>query len=401
MGLNSTPIANRLHIGLFGRTNAGKSSLINAITNQDIAIVSDVLGTTTDPVYKTMEILPIGPVVIIDTPGLDDDSPLGRQRIKRSYDVLKKTDVAIIVATSSQSNFKEELKLIGECKNREIPYILALNKSDLNSSANVALPKGIEFLNVSAKTGENIDKLKHKLIESSKPEVNQPPLVGDLMDKEDVILLVVPIDKAAPKGRLILPQQQVIRDILDHDGICVAVKENSLKKALTNLQRPPKMVITDSQVFKEVERLIPKDMTLTSFSILFARKNGVLKQSYNGVKAIDTIKDTDRILICEGCTHHRQCDDIGSVKIPAWIRKYTKKNPSFEFTSGVGFKEDLTPYKLVIHCGGCMLPPKEMENRLKTACLQNVKFTNYGILIAYLNGILERAVSVFKTKKYL
>lgn len=395
MDINETPRANRIHIGIFGRRNAGKSSLINAITNQDIAIVSNIKGTTTDPVYKAMELLPIGPVILIDTPGLDDNSNLGKKRVKRADDTLKKSDIALIVVSADTKDLKFELEIIEKCKKNDIPYIIVINKIDKYKDVEFDL-SGEKTIRVSAKTTENINALKD-MIANLKNNINKDiPLISDFINKKDNIILVVPIDKAAPKGRLILPQQQVIREILDCNANVTITKENSLKSVIDNMAKKPNLVITDSQVFDIVDKNLEQSIPLTSFSILFARKKGILKDSCLAIKTIENINDNDKILICEGCTHHRQCDDIGSVLIPKLIKKHTNKNPIFEFTSGIGFKEDLREYKLIVHCGGCMLNNKEVINRLKLAKLQGVPFTNYGIALAYLKGVLKRSIYIFK-----
>lgn len=388
--LNQTPSGERIHIGIFGRTNAGKSSIINALTNQNIAIVSSIKGTTTDPVLKAMEILPLGPVVIIDTPGLDDESELGKERIKKAYQMLAKTDIAIIAVDSSAGITETEEKLIYEIKSRFIPYITVYNKCDITPIDNL---KENEIA-VSALTGENINELKAK-ITTLVPEKEERVLVGDLIDKGDIIVLVVPIDEAAPKGRLILPQQQTIRDILDSGATAVVCKDTELEETLSKLAEKPRLVITDSQVFKTVSEILPKDIPLTSFSILFARYKGDLKTLVDGVKAIKNLEDGDKILIAEGCTHHRQCGDIGSVKIPRMLEKVTGKKPIYYFTSGRDFADNAGDYKLIIHCGGCMLSEKEMKSRLNAATLNNVPIVNYGVLLAYLTGILKRSLEPF------
>lgn len=389
MGMNSTPSSERVHIGIFGKRNAGKSSLINALTGQDLAIVSEVRGTTTDPVSKAMELLPLGPVVMIDTPGLDDEGELGSLRVKKGYQVLNKTDIAVLVVDGTEGMTEADEKLLARIREKEIPWIVVFHKSDL---AKPVLPEGETYLAVSSATGENIQELK-EMIARQVPDENQGRrLVGDLLQPSDFVVLVVPIDKAAPKGRLILPQQQTIRDILEADAVSIVVKENELKNTLAELGKKPKMVITDSQAFQQVAADTPEDITLTSFSILFARYKGELKPYAEGVKALETIQDGDRILISEGCTHHRQCDDIGTVKLPRWIRGYTGVEPEFSFTSGGEFPEDLSPYKLIIHCGGCMLNAREMRYRIACARDAGVPITNYGMAIAYMNGILERSL---------
>lgn len=389
MGMNSTPSSERVHIGIFGKRNAGKSSLINALTGQDLAIVSEVRGTTTDPVSKAMELLPLGPVVMIDTPGLDDEGELGSLRVKKGYQVLNKTDIAVLVVDGTEGMTEADRKLLARIRAKEIPWIVVFNKSDL---AKPVLPEGETYLAVSSTTRENIQELK-EMIARQVPDENQGRrLVGDLLQPSDFVVLVVPIDKAAPKGRLILPQQQTIRDILEADAVSIVVRENELKDTLAELGKKPRMVITDSQAFQQVAADTPEDITLTSFSILFARYKGELKPYAEGVKALETIQDGDRILISEGCTHHRQCDDIGTVKLPRWIRAYTGVEPEFSFTSGVEFPEDLSPYKMIIHCGGCMLNAREMRYRIACARDAGVPITNYGMAIAYMNGILERSL---------
>lgn len=389
MGMNSTPSSERVHIGIFGKRNAGKSSLINALTGQDLAIVSEVRGTTTDPVSKAMELLPLGPVVMIDTPGLDDEGELGSLRVKKGYQVLNKTDIAVLVVDGTEGMTEADRKLLARIRAKEIPWIVVFNKSDL---AKPVLPEGETYLAVSSTTRENIQELK-EMIARQVPDENQGRrLVGDLLQPSDFVVLVVPIDKAAPKGRLILPQQQTIRDILEADAVSIVIRENELKDTLAELGKKPRMVITDSQAFQQVAADTPEDITLTSFSILFARYKGELKPYAEGVKALETIQDGDRILISEGCTHHRQCDDIGTVKLPRWIRAYTGVEPEFSFTSGVEFHEDLSPYKMIIHCGGCMLNAREMRYRIACARDAGVPITNYGMAIAYMNGILERSL---------
>lgn len=395
MGMNETPRGERVHIALFGKRNAGKSSMINAITNQDIAIVSDVKGTTTDPVYKAMELLPIGPVVLIDTPGLDDEGNLGALRVAKTREVLSKTDIALLVLDVKESLSALEETLILELKERKIPTLLLLNKIDTvehwEEQKNVAEKTGFPVIPVSAFTGEGIDSLKNHLGERFQ-ERNEKCIVGDLIAPGDFVVLVVPIDKAAPKGRLILPQQQTIRDILDHGGISIVVRDTELADTLQQLGKPPRLVITDSQVFGKVAKIVPKDIPLTSFSILFARYKGELPDLIQGTKALEQLQDGDYILMGEGCTHHRQCDDIGTVKLPRWIKEYTKKEIHIETSSGTGFPEDLQKYSLIVHCGGCTLNEKEMKNRQQRARQQKIPMVNYGIAIAYMNGILKRSL---------
>lgn len=392
MGLNETPSANRVHIGFFGKRNAGKSSVVNAITGQDLAVVSDVKGTTTDPVYKSMELLPLGPVMIIDTPGIDDEGELGELRVRKSRQILNKTDVAVLVIDSVCGRTKEDEELLELFGEKKINYVVVCNKSDLTEEQTV---KNDYEIYVSAKTGHNIEKLKEKLAALVVSEDPKLKIVGDIINPSDFVVLVTPIDKAAPKGRLILPQQQTIRDILEADAAAIVVKEFELRETLENLGKKPKLVITDSQVFAKVSADTPKDIFLTSFSILFARYKGTLEASVKGAKALDFLEDGDRILISEGCTHHRQCDDIGTVKLPRWIKDYTQKQFDFKFTSGTEFPDNLTEYKLIVHCGGCMLNEREMKYRQKCAGDQQVPFTNYGILIAYMQGILKRSVAMF------
>lgn len=401
MSMNQTPASERVHIGFFGRRNAGKSSVMNAVTGQDLAVVSDVRGTTTDPVYKSMELLPLGPVVMMDTPGIDDEGELGALRVRKSYQVLNKTDVAVLVIDGSVGVTPEDKALLKRIREKKIPYVIAVNKKEL--AAPDALEKIVDELNsedgqiiaVSAATGEGIDELKEQIAAAADTEEPERYIVRDLLKPSDVAVLVVPIDKAAPKGRLILPQQQTIRDILEADAVSVVVKETELKNVLGQFQNKPKMVITDSQAFERVAADTPEDILLTSFSILFARYKGDLAAVVKGVTSLDTLEDGDAILISEGCTHHRQCDDIGTVKLPRWIREYTGKEIRIETTSGTEFPDDLTKYKIIVHCGGCMLNEREMKYRLKCAEDQGVPMTNYGITIAYMKGILKRSVEVF------
>lgn len=399
MGLNSTPSSERVHIGIFGKRNAGKSSVINAITNQSLAIVSDIKGTTTDPVSKAMELLPLGPVMIIDTPGLDDVGELGKMRIQKSYQVLNKSDIGILVIDGTFGQTDEDKALINKFKEKNIPYIVVMNKLDLvREQQNIdenEINSNPNTIWVSSTTKENIYELKEMIAKQAPTDEPKFKIVGDLLNPSDFVVLVVPIDKAAPKGRLILPQQQTIRDILEANANAIVVKENELKNTLENLGKKPKLVITDSQVFSKVSTDTPKDILLTSFSILFARYKGDLKETVKGVKTLEDLKDNDTILISEGCTHHRQCDDIGTVKIPKWITKYTNKKINFEFTSGTEFPYDLSKYKMIIHCGGCTLNEREMKYRVKCAQDQNIPFTNYGILIAYTQGILKRTLEPF------
>lgn len=398
MDLNSTPSANRVHIGFFGKRNSGKSSLVNAITGQELSVVSDVKGTTTDPVYKAMELLPMGPVMIIDTPGIDDEGELGLLRVKKAKQVLAKTDVAVLVADVNSPLSDVEFDLIRTFTENNVPFIVAYTKSDLYTGGKELNQNEII---TSAKANVGIFELKEKIAHLATDSTKEKHLVADMLCEGDIVVLVTPIDSAAPKGRLILPQQQTIRDILDADALAVVVKEDKLKEALKSLSKKPKMVITDSQVFKRVAADTPKDILLTSFSILMARYKGVLDTAVSGITAIEKLSDGDKILIAEGCTHHRQCDDIGTVKLPRWIKSYTEKDVQFDFSSGAGFPEDLSQYKMIIHCGGCMLNDREVNNRMKKASLQGIPFTNYGIAIAYMNGILKRSVEVFPHLKEL
>ena len=400
MGMNQTPSSERVHIGLFGKRNAGKSSVINAVTNQDIAIVSAVRGTTTDPVYKSMELLPLGPVMLIDTPGLDDEGELGALRVQKGLDVLRKTDIALLIVDGTAGMSPEDERLEEELKKRGLPYLVVFNKWDLVQEKSAgeensgAEPEDERHIRVSARTGEGIQELKERLARMV-PAGKEKHLVGDLLEPQDLVVLVVPIDKAAPKGRLILPQQQTIRDVLESGAVSVVVREKELKETLKKLGTKPKLVITDSQVFGLVDRDTPEDILLTSFSILFARYKGNLAQAVRGAGALESLRDGDKILISEGCTHHRQCDDIGTVKLPRWIENYTGKKPEFVFTSGTGFERNLKEYHMIVHCGGCMLNEQEMQYRLKMAENQGVPMTNYGILIAYMKGILERSLQPF------
>lgn len=399
MSLNATPSSERVHIGIFGKRNAGKSSLINAITGQNLAIVSEAKGTTTDPVYKAMELLPLGPVMIIDTPGIDDEGVLGSLRIQKAYQVLNKTDIALVIIDAAVGPSAEDLRLIKRINAKKIPLLIVINKcetinEDKKTAYQALLPNG-KLLFVSAEQKLNIFELKEAIAQTVPADENKAQIVADLLSPSDFVVLVVPIDSAAPKGRLILPQQQTIRDILKADAAAIVVKENELTNTLQNLGKRPKLVITDSQVFKKVAAETPADILLTSFSILFARYKGNLQTSVQGVTALESLEDGDKILVGEGCTHHRQCDDIGTVKLPRWIKEYTGKNPEFIFTSGTEFPLDLSPYKMITHCGACMLNEREMQYRIKCAVDQNIPFTNYGITIAYINGILKRTVEPF------
>ena len=401
MGMNQTPASERVHISFFGRRNAGKSSVINAITGQDLAIVSSVKGTTTDPVYKTMELLPLGPVMIIDTPGIDDEGELGALRVKKSYQVLNKTDIAILIVDSTTGKTDADYALISRFIHKKIPYLIVYNKIDLLTDQEVydlAFSTRKEEVMVSVAANMNIHELKEKIASMKPEDPHKYPLIADLINPEDLVILVVPIDKAAPKGRLILPQQQTIRAVLERGGLSLVVRDTELKSTLELFRSQgikPKLVVTDSQAFARVSKDTPEDITLTSFSILFSRYKGELDAQLLGANALSTVKDGDRILISEGCTHHRQCDDIGTYKLPEWIRKYTGKEPVFEFTSGTEFPDDVTSYKMVIHCGGCMLNEREMKYRIACCQDQNVPITNYGIAIAQMTGILKRSLEPF------
>jgi len=384
----------RIHIGIFGNRNSGKSTLINAITGQDIAIVSEIKGTTTDPVQKTMELLPLGPVMIIDTPGLDDEGDLGKLRIGKTLNILNKTDIGILVIDAETGITRTDEKLIELFSEKRINFLLVFNKIDSEKAKIQSIKLPYPAISVSAKTGENIEKLKN-LLPRLKPNKPEGFLVADLLKPQDTIVLVTPIDQGAPKGRIILPQQQVLRELLDKHCSIVVTQPEELLQSIENLKQAPRLVITDSQVFQKVNSLLPKEFPLTSFSILFARYKGNLAQAVRGIKALENIQDGDQILIGEGCTHHRQCGDIGTEKLPAWIKEYTGKEPKFTFTAGGDFPLDLKKYKLIIQCGGCMLTEREMQYRYKTAADAKVPMTNYGITIAYIKGILERVVAPF------
>lgn len=417
MGMNDTPAGERVHIGFFGRRNAGKSSLLNAVTGQELSVVSEVRGTTTDPVYKAMELLPLGPVMLIDTPGFDDEGTLGEQRVKKTKQVLEKTDIAVLVVDAAEGLAACDGELVSLFGEREIPYIIACNKSDQTDiksgivepetffgvpmEGDLAARQGrkkrdenstTSIMYVSAATGMGVHELKERLA-AMLPDREERRLVADLVKPMDVVVLVIPIDSAAPKGRLILPQQQTIRDLLEAGAVPMAVRETELREALVKLSDKPALVITDSQAFEEVAAVVPEDIPLTSFSILMARYKGFLKIAAEGVRAIDSLREGDRVLIAEGCTHHRQCDDIGTVKIPRFLKKYTGKNIVIETASGTGFPEDLTPYALVVHCGGCMLNEREVLRRMRFAKRQGVPVTNYGIAIAQMKGILARSIA--------
>lgn len=408
MSLNATPSSDRLHIGFFGKTNAGKSSLLNSITGQDISIVSDVKGTTTDPVKKAMELLPIGPVMLIDTPGLDDSGELGKMRINKTLEMLRKTDLVILVVDGKELVAQQTIQLsshekevLDEAINRNLPYLIVISKEDKLTETEKAKINESTILKehgilVSVTDQDKMTKLKQLIGEIGQSASADKPLIRDLLEPEDVVVLVTPIDEAAPKGRMILPQQQTIRDILEADAISVVCKEFQLKKTLESLKTPPKLVVTDSQAFKVVNELTPKEIMLTSFSILFARKKGNLEVQVKGAEEIAKLEDQDCVLISEGCTHHRQCGDIGTQKLPKLLKKYTGKDIRFEFTSGNHFEKDLSKYALVIHCGACMLNEQEMQYRLNQALQMNVPMTNYGVAIAYMNGILYRSLEPFQ-----
>jgi len=389
--MNDTPSGERTHIGFFGRRNAGKSSVVNAVTGQNLSIVSDTKGTTTDPVYKAMELLPLGPVVIIDTPGIDDVGALGEERVRRTKQVLNKTDIAVVIVDGTEGLAQADEEVLSLIRSKGLPHLIVYNKADLSTKPAQADDNAVH---VSALTGDGIHELKEKLARL-KPADAEAPIVSDLIDRGNMVVLVVPIDSAAPKGRLILPQQQTIREILDSNSAAIVVKEDELPHTLSCFTKKPSLVITDSQVFGRVSADTPDDIRLTSFSILMARHKGLLESAVRGVTAVDKLKDGDKVLIAEGCTHHRQCDDIGTVKIPRWLKEYTGKDISIETSSGRDFPEDLSPYALVIHCGGCMLNGREVGYRMKTAADQAVPITNYGIAIAYMKGILRRSLSVF------
>lgn len=424
MGLNSTPAAERVHIGIFGRRNAGKSSLINALTGQNLAIVSEKKGTTTDPVLKAMELLPLGPVVMIDTPGLDDKGELGKLRVQKAYQVLNKTDIALLVVDGVVGMTEDDAKILEQIKEKEIPYLVVFNKSDLISDGGGSFIKdgdaenietafmpskkfmgnhltspgigGETFLWVSAFDKAQIHELRERIARLVPSGESDRHIVRDLVSPLDFVVLVVPIDKAAPKGRLILPQQQTIRDLLEAGAVSVAVRETELEETLKKLENPPSLVITDSQAFKTVAKIVPGNIPLTSFSILFARYKGNLDTLVKGARFIDSLMDGDTVLISEGCTHHRQCDDIGTVKLPNWLKDFTGKELNFEFTSGTEFPLELDKYRLIIHCGGCTLNEREMKYRMKCAEDAGLSMTNYGTAIAYMNGILERSLEVFE-----
>ncbi|MDD6646120.1 MAG: [FeFe] hydrogenase H-cluster maturation GTPase HydF [Oscillospiraceae bacterium] len=389
--MNSSPKSHRVHIGFFGRRNVGKSSVVNAFTNQNLAVVSNVLGTTTDPVYKAMELLPMGPVMIIDTPGIDDKGELGDLRVEKTKQVLRKIDVAVLVVDSTKGLTDYDNDLIALFKDRNIPFVVAYNKDDLCKAPRSKDLKENEIA-VSALNKTGINSLREMVARLTTDKAIDKKIIGDLLDSGDIVLLVIPIDSSAPKGRLILPQQQVIRDVLDSNGTVVICKENEIEQTINNLSKKPRVVVTDSQAFEKANKGTPKDIYLTSFSILMARFKGFLETAVKGAKEISRLKDGDKILIAEGCTHHRQCEDIGSVKIPRWLSEYTNKNLDITLVSGTEYPEDLSPYSLVIHCGGCMLNEKEMQYRMNHTTEQGVPFTNYGTAIAYMQGILKRSI---------
>lgn len=404
--MNSTPSGQRVHIGFFGKRNAGKSSLVNAITNQSLAVVSDKKGTTTDPVMKSMELLPLGAVVIIDTPGLDDEGELGALRVEKTKEIIRKTDIAVVVLAAQEDVLEEEKKLLAQLREKKIPAIIAVNKIETmiqekgeqvvkDYTEGLQKQYGVSVIPVSAKEKQGLNELKEALGTMLSKDSNGQPLVADLVSENDIVVLVVPIDRSAPKGRLILPQQQVIRDLLETGAASVVVRESELAHALKEFRRKPAMVITDSQVFAAVAKDTPEDIPLTSFSILMARYKGFLETAVKGVAAISNLKDGDSILIAEGCTHHRQCEDIGTVKIPKWLREKTGREIKIDTCSGREFPKDLSGYALVIHCGGCMLNEKEVNYRMQQAVEQGVPFTNYGIAIAYMKGILRRSIELF------
>lgn len=396
MSLNDTPSGERIHIGFFGRRNAGKSSLVNKVTNQDLAVVSDTKGTTTDPVTKAMELLPLGPVVIIDTPGFDDEGELGEKRISKTRLILNKVDVAVLVVDLEEGIGKTEKQLIKLFEEKGIPYVTAYNKSDLKDE--IAGLKDNEIC-VSAATGKNVNELRELIGKLGSSKQEGDPLIADLIEPGDTVILVIPIDSSAPKGRIILPQQQVLREVLDKNAKAYITQDTELASAIADLKEKPKLVVTDSQAFGKVAPVVPKDIMFTSFSILMARHKGFLKSAVKGVKAIDTLEDGDTVLISEGCTHHRQCEDIGTYKLPKWLGEYTGKKLNIETTSGLSFAEDLSKYKMIIHCGACMLNDREMRYRTKCAEDAGIPMTNYGTAIAYMKGILKRSLEVLPEVK--
>ncbi|MBO5370135.1 MAG: [FeFe] hydrogenase H-cluster maturation GTPase HydF [Clostridia bacterium] len=394
MGMNSTPSANRTHIGFFGLRNAGKSSLVNRICGQEISVVSDYAGTTTDPVKKSMELLPLGPVVIVDTPGFDDEGALGKKRVEKTMRVLATIDIAVLVSDAARELTDSETEIKNLFETKKIPYIIVKNKADLTARKG----ENNEAIFASALTGEGVEEIKQKLASMNNQNEHEVHLISDKLKRGDIAVLVVPIDSSAPKGRLILPQQQVIRDLLDAGVAALVTQDDNYPSFLDSLSVKPAVVICDSQVFGKVNKATPKDIPLTSFSILMARMKGFLDTAVKGAKTLSDIRGGDKILISEGCTHHRQCEDIGTVKLPRWIKEYTKCEPVFEFSQGNSFPEDLSPYKLIIHCGGCMITENEVKYRMNAALSQNIPFTNYGTAIAYMNGILERSCEIFDLK---
>lgn len=393
MGLNETPSANRIHIGFFGRRNAGKSSLVNAVTSQELSVVSDVPGTTTDPVFKSMELLPLGPVMIIDTAGFDDEGELGELRVRKTNQVLNKTDIAVLVVSAAEGLSDFDRELLKKLEKKQLPYIVAYNKSDLSVTDHSN--EETDSIYVSAKTGENIALLKERIGKMALENDSKLKLVGDLLTPEDTVILVVPIDSSAPKSRLILPQQQTIRDILEANASAIVIKEDKIKETLANLRKKPAMIITDSQVFERAAKDTPADIPLTSFSILMARFKGFLEYAVKGAAAISKLNNGDTVLISEGCTHHRQCEDIGTVKLPKWLKDYTGRELVIKTSSGVEFPENLSQYSLIIHCGGCMLNEREVKYRMQCAVDAGVPFTNYGTAIAQMHGILKRSLELF------
>lgn len=390
--MEKTPSGQRVHIGFFGCRNAGKSSLVNAVTGQPLSIVSPMEGTTTDPVHKAMELLPLGPVVIIDTPGMDDVGDLGALRIQRTTQILQKVDCAVLVIDALRGKTPPDEAFIMSFQTQSIPYLIVYNKADLITDVPIQTEENSIY--VSATTGFQIALLKNRIAAAAKPEPPQP-LISDLLSPSDLVVLVTPIDSSAPKGRMILPQQQVLRDVLDADAVSIVTKETQLLAALAVMTQPPRMVITDSQIFHQVAAMLPTHIPLTSFSILMARHKGFLETAYRSVAALSQLQDGARILICESCTHHRQCKDIGTVKLPQWLSAHTKKKLEFSFTSGTHFPDELTDFDFIVHCGGCMATKREVQNRMSRAVQQNIPFTNYGVLIAYMQGILDRCVTVF------
>ena len=391
MGFNDTPNANRVHIGFFGKRNAGKSSVVNAVMGQELSIVSEIKGTTTDPVSKAMELLPVGPVVIIDTPGIDDEGLIGGMRVKKARQILNKTDVAVLIVDGTVSKTGVDNELIRIFEKKDMPYLVAYNKSDIYEKTGLEKNE----IAVSAKTKKNIYELKELIAQTAVLEGSNKKIIGDLLAPSDVVVLVTPIDSSAPKGRMILPQMQVIRDILDNYSMCIVTQTEQLTDTLNALKEPPKMVVTDSQAFSKVKEIVSENIILTSFSILYARYKGVIETTCKGAASIEKLNDGDIVLISEGCTHHRQCKDIGTVKLPEWIKKHTGKQLQFEFTSGGEFMDDLSKYSLIVHCGGCMLNEREVRYRQKCAEDAETPFTNYGIIIAYMNGVLERSLQAF------